>query len=206
MLSRDHFQGSIGTYCPTRLFHEGKPPFVSDIDAKTCPVCAAWNMAESLSGKTISLPKLSLKNLKCEPIHAIDFLLHGKTVLAVEDNPVSMKLLTKTLTPFEKQVVKAGNGIEAMKVIEEKGDVGLVLLDMDMPEMNGSEFIDEVLKCFDCLPFAVVLVSELTNWNEAKRLIDKGVLSSVKKPYKKDEFYETILNSLLIFGNGLPLK
>ena len=66
---------------------------------------------------------------------------------------------------------------------------------MDMPEMNGSEFIDEVFKCFDCLPFAVILVSELTNWNEAKKLIDKGVLSSVKKPYKKDEFYETVLNS-----------
>lgn len=206
MLEKAHRQGNLGIYCPHLLFQDAVPPLVDTMDSETCPHCQMWEMAESLAGKSLLLPKLSRLNLKCEDVYAIDFLLGEKEILAVEDNKVSMKLLLKTLDSLSAKVKTAENGKIAMDMIENEGEVGLVLLDMQMPVMDGSAFIDEVFKCFDRLPFVVILVSELSNWKEAKALIEKGVASSVKKPYKKDVFYYTILNSLLTFNDGLPLK
>ena len=206
MLDKAHRQGNLGIYCPHMLFQSAVPPFVESMEAENCPHCQMWKMAETLAGKSLSLPNLSTLNLKCDDLYAIDYLLGDKKVLAVEDNKVSMKLLLKTLEGLSKEIIQAENGKDAMDLVEKRGDIGLVLLDMQMPVMDGSAFIDEVFKCFDGLPFVVILVSELANWEEAKRLIEKGVASSVKKPYKKDVFYHTILNSLLTFNNGLPLK
>jgi CheY-like chemotaxis protein len=206
MLEKAHRQGGLGIYCPHLLFQDAIPPLVESLDSTQCPHCQTWKMAETLAKKKLPLPNLSPFNLKCDELYAIDYLLGEKRILAVEDNKVSMKLILKTLENLSTNVLTAENGQIAMDLIEEKGDVGLVLLDMQMPVMDGSAFIDEVFKCFDRLPFVVILVSELSNWEEAKRLIEMGVASSVKKPYKKDVFYHTILNSILTFNDGLPLK
>lgn len=206
MLEKAHRQGGLGVYCPHLLFQDAIPPLVEDLDSQTCPHCQMWKIAETLAGKTLPLPNLSPLNLKCEDVYAIDFLLGGKDILAVEDNKVSMKLLLKTIEDLRTDVKQAENGKVAMDIVENQGNIGLVLLDMQMPEMDGSAFIEEVYKCYDCLPFVVILVSELSNWEEAKKLIEKGVASSVKKPYKKDVFYHTILNSMLTFNDGIPLS
>jgi len=209
MLSRRHQVGSLGIYCPTLLFQNVLSPIVQDLDAKLCPHCQLWELAESISENTLGLPDLTMQNLKCEPSYAIDYLLANRKVLVVEDNPVSMKTLLKTIYNLNKNILQASNGAEAFKwIVNEEGgasDVGLILLDMDMPVMDGNGFIEEVYHCFGKLPFAVILVSELKNWAQARALIDRGVLSSIKKPYTKDAVFNTVLNSLLFFNNGKPM-
>ena len=206
MLSKEHRKGRMGIYNPILLFQDSISPLVDSFDVDLCIHNKTWKLAEQVANKDLDLPNLSLMNLKCSDLHAIDFLLGEKNILAVEDNSVSMKLLLKTISDLSTDILKAKNGEEAMELIESEGNIGLVLLDMQMPIMDGSEFIEEVIKCFGDLPFAVILVSELTNWEESKRLIEKGVLSSVKKPFKKEDFYHTVLSSLISFNNGLPIK
>ena len=60
------------------------------------------------------------------------------TVLAVDDQPVNLRLLDAVLTPRGHRVITASSGAEALAVLETE-DVDLVLLDIVMPEMDGYE-------------------------------------------------------------------
>jgi two-component system, sensor histidine kinase and response regulator len=57
-------------------------------------------------------------------------------VLLVEDNPVNQRLATRMLEKRGHRVVLAGNGREALEALE-KGSFDLVLMDVQMPEMDG---------------------------------------------------------------------
>src|SRR5579864_5677100 len=57
-------------------------------------------------------------------------------VLLVEDNPVNQRLATRMLEKRGHRVVLAGNGIEALEALA-KGPFDLVLMDVQMPEMDG---------------------------------------------------------------------
>jgi PAS domain S-box-containing protein len=59
-------------------------------------------------------------------------------ILLAEDNDVNQKLATRLLEKRGHQVVVAGNGIQALNALSE-GDFDLVLMDVQMPEMDGIE-------------------------------------------------------------------
>lgn len=188
--------GSLGEYCPILLCQSKIPP-LHHKDQDLCPACYSWEKAENVAGKALKVPEVTLENLKCETVFAIDYLLEGKKILCVEDNIVSMKVLTKTLGPLSNLTVKAKNGQEALDYISNNNDIGLILLDLEMPVMDGRTFMEKVMEIYEeDYPFTVVIVSELKNWKQAKILIELGVSSQVKKPYKAEELLEVIKESL----------
>lgn len=198
MASKAHIKGSLGIYCPILMYHDQGSPFVEDLEEENCPICGTWAMAEKQSGKKLPLPAFTKDNLKGDPAHILDFLLAGKKILMIEDSPVSMKVLSKTLSPLSSILLKAKDGEEGLNHLVETPDVGLILLDMDMPVMDGATFMDELHNQFgEELPYAVMLVSELSNWKEAKNLINQGVMAYVKKPFGKKELYQTAIHCML---------
>lgn len=73
------------------------------------------------------------------------------SILVVDDDEISIELveraLRKTKRPY--RVVPAGNGLEALSILRGQSDTRieapfLVLLDLNMPAMNGFEFLDEI--------------------------------------------------------------
>ena len=113
-------------------------------------------------------------NVHCDPMYFTDYLLEGKKILAVEDNKISMQVLCKSLGELGKSTLRAEHGKEALEIYSENTDIGLVLLDMEMSVMDGEAYMDEVNALFSTPPFAVVLVSELSDWKKAKKLISQG--------------------------------
>ena len=63
---------------------------------------------------------------------------HGETVLIVEDNTLLREVLVSTLEEMNYQTQTAGNGIEALQVLQESAqDISVILSDLIMPEMGG---------------------------------------------------------------------
>jgi CheY-like chemotaxis protein len=60
------------------------------------------------------------------------------TVLLAEDNLVNQRLVVRLLEKSGHRVVVAGTGLEALQALE-KGSFDLVLMDVQMPEMDGLE-------------------------------------------------------------------
>lgn len=65
-----------------------------------------------------------------------------KCILAVDDDPVTIELIKRTLQSKEYEVITAANGQDALDVLKEKTP-DLILLDVQMPIMNGYSFILE---------------------------------------------------------------
>lgn len=61
------------------------------------------------------------------------------TILLVEDEPINMKLMTRILEKHEMNVLPAHNGNEAIKLYNERDDIDVILMDVQMPIIDGFE-------------------------------------------------------------------
>lgn len=67
----------------------------------------------------------------------------NKKILIVEDNPVNIKVTARILGDFGYQTRHAENGLEALKILDEE-NFDLILMDVEMPIMNGYEATKQI--------------------------------------------------------------
>ncbi len=67
-------------------------------------------------------------------------------MLVVDDDPRMRDLLTLLLRFSKFEVVTAASPIQALAALQERSDIALVLADIVMPEMNGYDLADEIVK------------------------------------------------------------
>ncbi|WP_147676892.1 hybrid sensor histidine kinase/response regulator [Algibacter pacificus] len=136
--------------------------------------------------QTVLAPKNTVK----EDCNNTDFSLNS-TVLIVEDNMVSMMYAKKLLVNHVYKIYEGANGIEAIDKIKQHNDIDLVLLDLEMPQMNGFKAIKHIKR----LRPDVVVVAFTANMPSAeilKKLDDLGFDDILSKPFSKKELH-TIL-------------
>jgi CheY-like chemotaxis protein len=71
---------------------------------------------------------------------AESMLAKGETILAVDNDPVALELVTRTLSREGHRVITASTGEEALRLAREARPAAIVL-DVDMPGMNGWEVL-----------------------------------------------------------------
>jgi len=72
-------------------------------------------------------------------LHRSDEALIGRKVLVVDDDVRNIFALSSVLERRGMSVLTAGTGREAIEIIESTADLGIVLMDIMMPEMDGYE-------------------------------------------------------------------
>ncbi len=103
-----------------------------------------------------------------------------KTVLIVDDDFGTRALILKSLELEHLELVTAGNGREALEILERR-PVDLVLTDLYMPEMDGFELLATMLQRFASVPVIVMSSSELPELGE--ELTRRGALRFLEKPF-----------------------
>lgn len=113
-------------------------------------------------------------------------------VLAVDDDLINLKLLKSMLAknPDIKEVIEAKNGADAIGHIKSRPDIGLILLDIIMPVMNGLEMLKAVRadENIQQMPI-IVLTTDETKKTEALELGANGFLM---KPIRNNELNQKI--------------
>ena len=107
-------------------------------------------------------------------------------VLIVDDSKAIREIEKKYLEELGFEVLEAGNGKEALKVLEENPDIKLILLDWHMPVMNGYEFL---LKLRANPTWSDIKVMIVTTENQQKSIIDAimaGANEYLMKPFDKE--------------------
>lgn len=105
------------------------------------------------------------------------------TILIGEDEPVQRKLLTSLLTKkLGYKAIAVDNGQQVVKRIRDSnfGDISAVLLDLDMPEMNGMEALKELRKFRPDLP--VLILTSKDDTETAVASIKEGASDFIVKP------------------------
>lgn len=108
-------------------------------------------------------------------------------ILAVDDDFINLKLLHSMLKKNEavSDVVEAKNGLEALNLLQNEGDVDLILLDIKMPIMDGIEFLNNLSSMTNLNKTPViVLTTDETKKHEA---FDAGAFDFLVKPIRDAE-------------------
>ncbi len=119
-------------------------------------------------------------------------------ILIVDDSPILRKAIRKVATLAgvdENRIHEAGNGREALDVIETVW-IDLVLLDLNMPVMDGEQFARELRQNPDFKDVAVVVVSTEANQERLHRMRELGVIESLRKPFKPEDLRKIIATAL----------
>ncbi len=113
-----------------------------------------------------------------------------KIILLADDEAMLSDLLAELLESNDYNVIKVSSGKEVLTVLTEEIKVDLLIIDYNMPEMNGLETIEQIRKLNFDMP--VILSSGMVELNNNIDLHKYNIASRVQKPYEFEEMLETI--------------
>ena len=113
-------------------------------------------------------------------------------ILIVEDNAINLDLITAMLEPFDLDIITAQDGYEALKKTDDNPGISLILLDIGLPGIDGTEVFKR-LKCIDASKdIPVVAVTAHAMAGNKEHLMSLGFNDFVAKPIDKKILYEKI--------------
>lgn len=114
---------------------------------------------------------------------------HAKTILIAEDTDMNYLFLVEALKPTGVNVMRAHDGLEAIEICENNRFIDLVLMDINMPNVNGFEATERI-KANRNIP---VIAQTALNINEAElKSKEAGCDAYILKPIQLKVFLSTI--------------
>lgn len=125
-----------------------------------------------------------------------------KTLIVDDDNIVRTFMVKLIINKFGYDVVQAGNGIEALKVLEHD-DPDIVFLDISMPLMNGIEFLSTVRNHAKYKNLPIVAITAHSDKATVKQLVDLGIQDYILKPLSYNETYARLREIISGYKNRI---
>ncbi|TMA27310.1 MAG: response regulator [Deltaproteobacteria bacterium] len=115
-----------------------------------------------------------------------------KKVLVVDDSKLLHKIFDLMLRNCT--VVHAGDGVDGLEKLAkaENADVDLILLDMNMPRMNGLQFLAQIKADKAKAAIPVIVITTEGKEADAERGIKAGASAYLRKPFKNEELLAVI--------------
>lgn len=112
-------------------------------------------------------------------------------IMVVDDSKMIQMLVRETLESRGIEVVVADHGQDAVDKIAADGDVDLILLDWNMPVMDGEQFLEKARdESFTKAP--IVMMTTENKPEKIQTAIEKGVSEFIMKPFTDDVLFGKI--------------
>lgn len=108
------------------------------------------------------------------------------SLLVVEDNTISLRMLEVVLQSNGFAVVTAKNGRQALEKLAERDDIQMILTDLMMPEMDGMQLLEEVAKHPRWKLLPVIVLTSLSDADTVRRVVQLGCRNYLVKPLKEE--------------------
>ena len=117
-------------------------------------------------------------------------------VLVVDDSAMMRRTLAVTLQKVGYRIVQAKDGAEALELLRQDPAINLIVSDLEMPKVNGFEFLGQ-LKIDPLLSnIPVVLLTTRSNDKHRRLALHLGAKAYLSKPYIEQEFLEVLENTI----------
>lgn len=120
-------------------------------------------------------------------------MLTGMNVLAVEDHPVNGKVLMKFLNKWETNATWVESGPDALTFLSNGGEVDLILMDLQMPEMDGFETTRRIRNLgnrFSTVPIYALSANALNDVES--EVVEAGMQGFIPKPFRPKQLKEIL--------------
>ena len=121
--------------------------------------------------------------------------MNNMRVLIVDDSSVMRKIVERSLRQAGigiAQVSEAANGVEALAVLNQ-GKVDLILCDINMPVMDGLEFVKQLGGIEKAKAVPVVMITTEGSEGHVVQALSAGARGYIRKPFTSDQVKEHIL-------------
>jgi CheY-like chemotaxis protein len=127
------------------------------------------------------------KQRMLERLHRSNEALRGRKILVVDDDARNIFALTSLLENQEMEVIPATNGRDAIEIIKNTDDLGIVLMDIMMPEMDGYETIREIRKMPEFRTLPILALTARAMKGDREKCLDAGASDYIAKPVNTDQ-------------------
>jgi two-component system chemotaxis response regulator CheY len=115
-------------------------------------------------------------------------------VLIVDDSSTMRKIISRSLRQAGlaiDDILEAGDGIEGLNVLSTSGkSINLILSDINMPNMDGLEFVKQVRANGMAMP--IVMITTEGGEDVLNQALQNGANDSIKKPFTPDQLSEKL--------------
>jgi chemotaxis family two-component system sensor histidine kinase/response regulator PixL len=118
------------------------------------------------------------------------------TILVVDDAASLRQTLAMSLERAAYRVLQAGDGWEAIKQLQSNSSVKLVICDIEMPNMNGFDFLSHRRKDPQLQNVPVVMLTSRSNDKHRRLAMHLGATTYFTKPYIEQKFLKAIKDIL----------
>ena len=119
----------------------------------------------------------------------------GLKVMLIEDDMIEVMKLNRTISKLklEHKIIEANNGEEALNLLSHKDNLpNLILLDLNMPKINGIEFLSTLKNDENLKHIPTVILTTSSNQKDLDECFKIGVSGYVLKPLKYEVYAEKI--------------
>jgi two-component system, chemotaxis family, chemotaxis protein CheY len=113
-------------------------------------------------------------------------------VLVVDDSALIHQMYRLVLARYTCEIADAMNGQEALDVLARQDDIQLILLDINMPVMNGVQFLEKAAALGIQRRLPIIVISTEGKEEDTLRALKLGAKGYLKKPFSPPDLYKLI--------------
>lgn len=114
--------------------------------------------------------------------------IQAPIVLVVDDSAMMRRTLAITLRKVGYRVIQARDGLEAVELLQQNSQVELIVSDLEMPNLNGFEFLNELRQNPNLAKIPVLMLTSRSNDKHRQLATHLGASAYMTKPYIEQEF------------------
>jgi len=126
--------------------------------------------------------------------------LRGLRALVVDDNATSRRILKQVLGHWEMKTTEVGGSLAALATLKQARNASqrfdLILLDVNMPEMDGFQLAEEIRRTPELPGPAIIMLTSSGQRGDAARCRELGITAYLMKPVQQCELQETVMTVL----------
>lgn len=119
----------------------------------------------------------------------------SSSVLVVDDSITMRKITARLLERHQINAATAKDGVDAVALLEEHIP-DLVILDIEMPRMDGYELIDHIRSHPHLKHLPIIVVTSRSGQKHRERAISLGINGYLSKPYQEEQLLESVNKAL----------
>ncbi|GLS25486.1 diguanylate cyclase [Marinibactrum halimedae] len=117
-------------------------------------------------------------------------------VLIVDDSPSYLKFISGLLRLYLFQVYTATDGVEAIKVLVENPEITLMIVDFNMPKMDGFELVRTLRNKYEKTDLVIIGLSGEGDETLSAKFIKNGANDFLRKPFNQEEFQCRVMHNV----------
>ncbi|MDF2947281.1 MAG: arcB1 [Bacillales bacterium] len=150
--------------------------------------------------------ELRIENSKNEIIHKTNNTTRPYSILVAEDDPVNQLVIKRMLEEKGHYVIIANNGLDALELFK-IGNFDLILMDINMPEMNGIEATKKIRDLGGKgLEIPIIALTAYALLGDREKFLDNSMNEYITKPIDMNEMFRIIKKVMNPIDKSLSFK